>query len=78
MLDILKERDDVIPTFKLRRQKNNKFYYTFCTPEATTEIVEYLLGRKKVLTGNDMLFKIHEVWLFTKFAEINDMLSGNL
>ena len=74
-LDILKEREDIIPTFRLRRQKNNKFYYTFCTPEATSEIVEYLLSRKKVLTGEDMLFKIHEVWLFTKFAEINDMLN---
>lgn len=74
-LDILKERDDIIPTFKLRRQKNKKFYYTFCTPEATNEIVEYLLSRKKVLTGEDKLFKIHEVWLFTKFAELNDTLN---
>ena len=75
VLNLLKERDDVIPTFKLRRQKNNKFYYTFCTPEATSEIVDYLLSRKKTLNGNDKLFKIHEVWLFTKFAEINDMLN---
>jgi len=74
VLDILKERDDIIPTFRLRRQKNKKFYYTFCTPEATSEIIEYLLSRKKVLSGDDKLFKIHEVWLFTKFAEINDML----
>lgn len=75
VLNILKERDDVIPTFKLRRQKNNKFYYTFCTPEATLEIVDYLLSRKKQLTGNDKLFKIHEVWLSSKFAELNDMLN---
>ena len=75
VIDVLNERDDVIPTFRLRRQKNNKFYYTFCTPEATSEILNYLLSRKKQLTGNDRLFKIHEVWLFTKFAEINDMLN---
>lgn len=74
-LDILKEREDVVPTFRLRRQKNMKFYYTFCTPEATSEITEYLLSRKKQLTPIDKLFKIHEVWLFTKFAEINDMLN---
>lgn len=75
VIDVLNERDDVIPTFRLRRQKNNKFYYTFCTPEATAEILNYLLSRKKQLTGKDQLFKIHEVWLFTKFAEINDMLN---
>lgn len=75
VLNTLKDRDDIIPTFKLRRQKNNKFYYTFCTPEATTEIINYLLTRKKTLTGNDKLFKIHEVWLFNKFKEINDTLN---
>ena len=74
-LNILKEREDVIPTFKLRRQKNNKFYYTFCTPEATTEITEYLISRKKQLTHTDKLFKIHEIWLSNKFSELNDQLN---
>lgn len=77
-LNILKDREDIIPTFRLRRQKNNKFYYTFCTPEASSEIIKYLLSRKKTLTGNDRLFKIHRVWLFQKFTEINDMLNLGL
>ena len=74
-LTILNEREDAVPIFRLRRRKNNKFYYTFCTPEATSELVEYLLSRKKVLVGSDKLFKIHEVWLSNKFAELNDMLN---
>ena len=74
VINKLKERNDTIPTFKLRRQKNNKFYYTFCTPEATLEICDYLLSRNKQLTHTDKLFKIHNVWLFQKFAEINDQL----
>ena len=75
VLETLKDQEDIVPTFKLRRQKNKKFYYTFCTPEATTEIINYLISRKKQLTDTDQLFKIHEVWLFTKFAEINDQLN---
>ena len=74
-LNILKERDDVVPIFKLRRQKNQKFYYTFCTPEATTEITNYLLSINKTLTHIDKLFQISESWLFKKFAEINDQLN---
>ena len=74
-IETMKDRDDIVPIFKLRRQKNNKFYYTFCTPEATHEIINYLISRKKHLTDTDQLFKIHEVWLFTKFAEINDQLN---
>ena len=75
VLEILKKRDDVVPTFRLRRQKNKKFYYTFCTPEATKEIVSYLLSRNKKLTGDDKLFKISHCWALSRFAEINDMMN---
>ena len=74
VLDILKERDDVVPTFKVHRQKTDKWYYTFCSPEATTAIVNYLLSIKKPLTNNDRLFQYHEVTVCYKFQEINDEL----
>lgn len=40
--EIYSQKDVVVPTFSLRRQKTNKTYYTFCTPEATFAIVNYL------------------------------------
>ena len=74
-LNMMKEREDIVPIFRLRRKKNKKFYYTFCTPEATHEIILYLLSRNKTLTHTDKLFKIHEIHLFNKFSEINDTLN---
>ena len=40
-LNVLKDLDNVIPTFKLKRKKTNKYYYTFCSPEAVSKIVRY-------------------------------------
>ncbi|WP_296882263.1 site-specific integrase [uncultured Methanobrevibacter sp.] len=74
VLDILKERDDVVPTFKIKRQKTDKWYYTFCSPEAVTAIVNYLLTIKKPLHNEDVLFQYHEVTVCYKFQEINDEL----
>ena len=74
VLSILKERDDVVPTFKIKRQKTDKWYYTFCSPEAVTAIVNYLLSVKKPLSNTDRLFQYHEVTVCYKFQEINDEL----
>ena len=74
VLEILKERDDVVPTFKIKRQKTDKWYYTFCSPEAVTAIVNYLLSIKKQLHNDDQLFQYHEVTVCYKFQEINDEL----
>ena len=41
----LKSQTEVIPTFKGKRQKTDKKFITFCSPEATEHIVQYLLGR---------------------------------
>ena len=35
----------VIPTFKGKRQKTDKKFITFCSPEAVEHIAQYLLGR---------------------------------
>lgn len=74
VLDILKERDDVVPTWKIHRQKTDKWYYTFCSPEATTAIINYLLSIKKPLKNTDRLFQYHEVTVCYKFQEINEEL----
>ena len=56
VLNFLHKRNDIIPTFYIRRQKTDKYYYAFCSPEATSEIVNYLLTRKK-LKNESPLFK---------------------
>ena len=80
----LKDLDNVIPTFKLKREKTNKHYYTFCSPEATCKIVEYLLtdrietledGSLKLieLSDEDKLFDRAENYLPVAFNRYNDM-----
>ena len=73
--DISKEKD-IIPIFKARRQKTNKYFITFCTHEATMEILNYLAIRSKKmdLHSYDKLFKIESHYYTIKFEEINDML----
>lgn len=67
---------DIIPCFKSRRQKTNKYYITFCTHEATMEIINYLIYRSKHqdLKLQDKLFKIENHYFTVKFQEINDAL----
>lgn len=75
VIDILREREDVVPTFKIRRQKTDKWYYTFCSPEAVIAILDYLISIKKPLHNNDKLFQYHEVTVCFKFVEINTELN---
>lgn len=70
----MKDRDDIIPMFHIKRQKTNKYYTTFCSPEANSEIINYLLTRKKDLVNDDPLFKMHEVYLNTHFKIINETM----
>lgn len=80
---MLREDIDMIPTFQLRRAKTNKYFITFCSPEATIEICKYLRLRDKrnrkyhrpLLTDIDQLFKIHEGTYIDKFNEINNQLN---
>lgn len=71
VLEILSQRGDVVPTFYLKRVKTEKYYYTFCSPEATSAIVKYLKTRKN-LKLNDSLFDFSDSILIQKFREIND------
>ena len=68
-------RDDVIPTFKILRQKTNKYYYTFCTPEAVRSICAYLLSSgRRFDKGNkhNSLFKTNLDYLNDWFGELNE------
>lgn len=79
--DILSEidtADDIIPTFNVLRQKTNKYYTTYCSPEAVNAINIYLLTREDRLTQDSPLFKIDEIYFNKSFKKINDELGlGN-
>ena len=64
--------DDIVPTFNVLRQKTNKYYTTYCSPEAVTAINSYLLSRTDPLTNKSQLFKIHEDYFTQAFERINE------
>jgi integrase len=65
--------DDFVPTFHLKRRKTNKYFYTFITPEATQEVVNYLKSREE-LTLDSKLFKISRDYLYKSFHKTNKKL----
>ena len=79
---MLNDSSDIIGTWRSRRLKNNKYFITFTSPEATIAICKYLQIRDKrnhkyhrpLLTKTDRLFKIHEKTYIDKFGEINKAL----
>lgn len=74
VINILKDKHDVIPTFTLKRQKTGKHYTTFCSPEATSEIINYLLSINKPLKNENTLFKINLYYFNREFSRLNDLL----
>ena len=74
VLSCLNGRDDVIPSWKLKRQKTNKYYTTFSSPESTTEIIHYLLSEERDFKPEDPLFKINASHLNNTFTKINNNL----
>jgi len=73
ILNQLERRNDVVPTFYLKRIKTDKYYYTFCSPEASLAIVKYLKTRKN-LKISDKLFDFSNSLLLARFQEINDTM----
>ena len=73
-IPLLRERDDVIGTFSLRRQKTKKFFTTFCSPEAIHSICNYLDSRNDHLTPSSKLFQKANSWYDERFHELNDKL----
>ena len=84
-LNELKSQSEIIPTFKGFRQKTNKKFITFCSPEASEHIIQYLLGRNaqlesedSELTCEDKLFDISQSHLNYTFRRINNKLGLGL
>lgn len=84
----IKSQKDLIPCFIGERQKTSKRYITFCSPEATSYIVQYLIGRDAAireeyaagkgeyssLQYDDKLFDISESHLSYSLKKINNKL----
>ena len=73
ILETLDKKTNVVPTFYLKRIKTDKYYYTFCSPEASSAIVKYLKTREN-LKLEDPLFDFTSSLLLTRFQEINDKM----
>ena len=77
ILKFLVDNEDVVPTFRLKRQKTNKYYYTFCSPEASQKIAYYLIIRcHNKYDLKEPLFDIGLHHISTKFAQINGRQIG--
>ncbi|MCR5027201.1 MAG: site-specific integrase, partial [Methanobrevibacter sp.] len=74
VIEELNKIDDVIPKFKLKRQKTNKYYFTFCSPEAVKAINNYLLNHRLNLKPSDKLFKIKPSYLPYALNQLNEGL----
>lgn len=64
----------IIPIWRKRRSKTNKYFITFNTSECTSEILNYLQSRKN-LDPYDILFPIPEHYFTLQFEKINDALN---
>ena len=73
-LSILKDCNNVIPIFKLNRMKTNKFYYTFCSSEASKAIVTYLWDSKR-FNSDAPLFNLNLYYFNKYFMAINHELN---
>lgn len=73
-LKTLKELKFVIPIFRIKRQKTNKFYFTFCSHEASKFIVDYLISLDN-LTPEDKLFDLNLYYWNKYFNNINNELN---
>jgi integrase len=79
VIDFLNEKDDVVPTFNLRRKKTNKYYITYCSPEAVNAINAYILTRTDSVKNDSPLFDVSPTHLGRSFQKINDTLNlGNV
>ena len=75
--EVLQELDpntDIIPTWRIHRQKTNKDYYTFSSPESSRAIIYYLENKENRLTSTSRLFDYDYSYLGKKFSQINRKL----
>lgn len=74
-LFILNKLKFIIPIFRIKRQKTNKFYFSFCSDEASSYIVDYLIKLNSDLHHTDKLFNLNLYYWNKYFNNINDELN---
>ena len=72
--ELAESTEDIIPIWKLKRQKTNKQFFTFSSPESTEAILTYLSTRKN-LKLNSKLFDMGDRYVNVSFKKINDELN---
>jgi len=73
-LQILNElEEDIIPTWKLRRQKTNKNFFTFSSPESTEAILLYLKTENNI-SLNSRIWNIGSRYTNDYFKTLNEKL----
>lgn len=72
LLDGKCEEKTVVPVFKMKRSKNNTYYYTAITPECTQFMINYLKAEGLDLKDDDPFFKLSKYGVATAFTLIND------
>ena len=74
VIALIDDDETIIPTFNIRRKKTNKYYTTYCSPEAVKAINAHILSRTDTVTNESKLFKIAVNYLTVSFEKINDDL----
>lgn len=74
IIDFLNDVENVVPTFNIRRIKTNKYFTTYCSPEAVKAINAYLLSRNDPIVPGSKLFKVFNSYFSESFQKINDEL----
>ena len=72
---IQENTNEILPVWRIKRLKTNKYYTTFSSPESTRAINNYLLSRKDTLTPETQLFKINEDYIVQLCININNELN---
>ena len=71
LLDGKCEELDVIPVFKMKRNKSDTYYYTAITPECTQFCINYLNAEGLGLKDDDPFFQLTHWGVSSAFALIN-------
>ena len=74
IIDHINDNDNIVPTFNIRRLKTNKYYATYCSPEAVKAINAYILTRTDNVTNDSPLFKMDGAYFIAYFQRTNDKL----
>lgn len=74
VLNRLKDKTDLVPHWQLQRKKTSKYYTTFTSPEATSELINYLISSNRDLKEDDRLFDLSIKYLNRLFRETNNKL----